>query len=141
MSLLPPHILILRVGAFIMLLRNLDPKNGLLNVTRLVVQQNFIDAEIITGSKKGERVFIPRLSLEPSESSLPFKMRRRQFPVILAFVNKAQGQSFEQVGVYIPEPVFGQCRRQSTLRFISETIQNKDKFRQTIHRNIVRKMW
>ena len=28
---LPPHILKLKVGAFIMLLRNLDPKNGLLN--------------------------------------------------------------------------------------------------------------
>ena len=110
---IPPHLLRLKVGAFIMLLRNFDPKNGLMNGTRLVVrglQQNFIDAEIITGSKKGERVFIPRLSLEPSESSLPFKMRRRQFPVILAFVltiNKAQGQSFENVGVYLPEPVFG----------------------------------
>ena len=76
-----------------MLLENLDPKNGLMNGTRL--QQNFIDAEIITGSKIGERVFIPRLSLEPSESSLPFKMRKSQFPVTLAFVltiNKAQGQ-------------------------------------------------
>ena len=81
--------------------RNLDPKNSLLNGTRLVLrglQQNFIDAEIITGSKKGERVFIPRLRLEPSESSLPFKMQRCQFPVILAFVltiNNALGQSFD----------------------------------------------
>ena len=52
---IPPHRLRLKVGAFIMLLRNLDPKNGLMNATRLVVQglqQNFIDAEIITGSKK-----------------------------------------------------------------------------------------
>ena len=50
------------------------------------LQQNFIDTEVITGSKKGERVFIPRFSLEPSESSLPFKMRMCQFLVILAFV-------------------------------------------------------
>lgn len=38
---------------------------------------------IITGSNKGKRVW---LSLEPSESRLPIKMRRRQFPIILAFV-------------------------------------------------------
>lgn len=38
---------------------------------------------IITGSNKGERVW---LSLEPSESRLPIKTRRRQFPIILAFV-------------------------------------------------------
>ena len=53
---IPPHLLKLKVGAFTMLLRNLDHKNGLMNRTRLVVrglQQNFIDAEIITGSNKG----------------------------------------------------------------------------------------
>ena len=36
-------------------------------------------------------------------------MKRRQFPVILAFamtINKSQGQSFDHVGIYLPEPVF-----------------------------------
>ena len=36
-------------------------------------------------------------------------MKRRQLPVILAFamtINKSQGQSFNHVGVYLPEPVF-----------------------------------
>jgi ATP-dependent DNA helicase PIF1 len=109
---MPPHRLTLKKGAFIMLLRNLNPKQGLLNGTRLVVkalQTNFIDAEIITGSNKGERVFIPRIILQPSESTLPFKMQRRQFPINLAFamtINKSQGQSFDRVGVYLPEPVF-----------------------------------
>lgn len=110
---MPPHLLKLKVGVFIMLLRNLNPKKGLLNGTRLIVKslhRNCVNAEIITGSNKGEEVCIPRIDLEPSESSLPFRMRRRQFPVILAFamtINKSQGQSFDHVGVYLPEPVFG----------------------------------
>ena len=109
---MPPHLLKLKVGAFIMLLRNLNPKKGLLNGTRLIVRslhRNCIKAEIITGSNKGEEICIPRIDLEPSESSLPFRMKRRQFPVILAFamtINKSQGQSFDHVGIYLPEPVF-----------------------------------
>ena len=109
---MPPHILNLKVGAFIMLLRNLNPKKGLLNGTRLVVRslhRNCIKAEIITGSNKGEEICIPRIDLEPSESTLPFRMKSHQFPLILAFamtINKSQGQSFNHVGVYLPEPVF-----------------------------------
>ena len=37
-------------------------------------------------------------------------MRRRQFPVKVAFamtINKAQGQSFQKVGIYLSKPVFG----------------------------------
>ena len=55
---MPQHKLILKRGAFIMLLRNLNPKRGLLNGTRLIVEQmnrNFIMAEIISGSHKGEK--------------------------------------------------------------------------------------
>ena len=40
---------------------------------------------------------------------LPFQMRRRQFPVRLAFavtINKSQGQSMKKVGVFLPHPVF-----------------------------------
>jgi ATP-dependent DNA helicase PIF1 len=35
---LPPHVLKLKVGCPIMLLRNIDPANGLCNGTRLVVR-------------------------------------------------------------------------------------------------------
>eukprot|EP00267_Zea_mays_P043383 XP_020395464.1 ATP-dependent DNA helicase PIF1 [Zea mays] len=69
---LPPHVLKLKVGCPIMLLRNIDPANGLCNGTRLV-------------------------------------FKRKQFPIRLSFamtVNKAQGQTIPNVGVYLPEPVF-----------------------------------
>ena len=36
-------------------------------------------------------------------------MQHRQFPVIVSFamtINKSQGQSLKQVGLYLPRPVF-----------------------------------
>jgi hypothetical protein len=46
--------------------------------------------------------------MSPTDSDLPFKLRILQFPVILAFamtINKAQGQAFDKVGIYLPQPV------------------------------------
>jgi len=85
---LPPGELRLKVGIPIILLRNLNPSEGLCNGTRLIVrnlQNKVIDAEIITGSHIGKRVFIPRITLSPSENNLPFVLKRLQFPVRVAF--------------------------------------------------------
>ena len=63
---LPPHILKLKRNCPVILLRNLDPPNGLCNGTRLVVrafQRNTIDAEIVLGEHAGKRVFLPRIPL------------------------------------------------------------------------------
>jgi ATP-dependent DNA helicase PIF1 len=109
---LPPGELKLKVGAPIILLRNLAPSLGLCNGTRLICrafQNKVIDAEVITGSHVGSRVFIPRMSLSPSDSNLPFNLNRRQFPIRVAFsmtINKSQGQTLSRVGLYLPQPVF-----------------------------------
>ncbi|XP_065323150.1 ATP-dependent DNA helicase PIF1-like [Gordionus sp. m RMFG-2023] len=109
---MPPHKLTLKVGTIVMLLRNLSPKKGLCNGTRLIIRHlhiNFIDAEVLTGTNKGYRDFLPRIDLAPSDSQLPFTLKRRQFPIIPAFVitiNKSQGQTFDHVGLFLPEPVF-----------------------------------
>ncbi|XP_071684979.1 uncharacterized protein [Lolium perenne] len=110
---LPPHLLKLKVNCPVILLRNLDPHNGLCNGTRLMIrafQDNAIDVEIVGGQHAGDRVFIPRIPLSPSDDiSLPFKFKRKQFPIRLSFamtINKAQGQTIPTVGIYLPEPVF-----------------------------------
>ena len=96
---LPPHRLYLKKNSPIILLRNLNPREGLLNGTRLRVLhlgERIMEAKIMTGRKKGNCVFIPRITLTPSDSGLPFDLKRRQFPVRAAFamsMNKAQGQT------------------------------------------------
>jgi len=108
---MPPHKLKIKIGCVIMLLRNLNTKRGLCNGTRLYVtglKRNLIEAEVLTGSSEGNRVLIPRIDISPSD--LPFKMKRRQFPVKLSFamtINKSQGQTLDRVGIVLPEPVFG----------------------------------
>lgn len=69
----------------------------------------FIKAKIMTGSRKGDIAFIPRIDLAPSEAILQFTLKIRQYPVILSFaipINKSQGQSFNNVGLYLPKPLF-----------------------------------
>uniref|UniRef100_A0A453JUW8 ATP-dependent DNA helicase n=1 Tax=Aegilops tauschii subsp. strangulata TaxID=200361 RepID=A0A453JUW8_AEGTS len=110
---LPPHVLKLKINCPVILLRNIDPANGLCNGTRLVVrgfQRNVIDAEIVLGQHAGKRIFLPRIPLCPSDDEMfPFQFKRKQFPIRLSFamtVNKAQGQTIPNVSIYLPEPVF-----------------------------------
>lgn len=106
---IPSHLLHLKVGSPIILLRNLDPPN-LCNGTRLRVKhlyQHLIEATIMTGDGAGTDVFIPRIPLIPSD--IPFEFKRIQFPVRLAYamsINKSQGQTFEVVGMDLRTPCF-----------------------------------
>ena len=83
--------------------------SGLCNGTRLIVKElhdNLIVAETITIK---QTVLIPRIKLAPSDINLPFVLECHQFPVRLAYsmiIDKAQGQTFDKVGVYLLAPVF-----------------------------------
>ncbi|XP_057730241.1 uncharacterized protein LOC130945549 [Arachis stenosperma] len=73
---LPPHKLVLKVGAPIMLLRNIDQTNGLCNGTRMQVRrmENYvIKCKTLTGNKAGSIVLIPRLNLIPNNETLPVR--------------------------------------------------------------------
>jgi len=109
---LPPHELFLKVGAPIMLLRNIKGHTGACNGAKLIINKMLkfsLVTEFATGDFKGEQLIVPRIPLCPSDTDFPFSMTRRQFPVRLAFamtINKSQGQTLSRVGVYLPQSVF-----------------------------------
>jgi ATP-dependent DNA helicase PIF1 len=110
---MPLHKTVLKINCPIILLRNLNPYEGLCNGTRMVVTamaERVIEAQILTGTHAGKKAFIPRISLDTSMSTgLGFILRRRQQPIRVGFgmsINKAQGQSLNRVGVYLNNPVF-----------------------------------
>ncbi|WOH03934.1 hypothetical protein DCAR_0623339 [Daucus carota subsp. sativus] len=68
-----------------------------------------IECEVICGTYIGSRHFIPRMELCPSDSKLPFKLIRKQMPVQVCYamtINKSQGQSLHNVGLFLPKGVF-----------------------------------
>jgi len=107
---LPPHTPTLKQNCHVILLRNTDTSKGLCNGTRLICrrfQNNVIDAEIAVGYHHGKIVFLPRIPLQPSKNDkFPIPFKRTQFPIPWCFamsINKAQGQTLERVGIYLPQ--------------------------------------
>jgi ATP-dependent DNA helicase PIF1 len=106
------HKLELKVVMPILLLRNLNQLIGLCNGMRLIVKrlgQCVIETEIITRNNVGKRVFIPCIIMSPSGTDWPFVLHRRQFSIRMTFamtINKSQGQTLNNIGVYLPSPVY-----------------------------------
>lgn len=68
------------------------------------LRNRVIEAQVISGTNTGNRVFIPRMSLTPTDKKIPFKFQRRQFPLAVCFamtINKSQGQSLSKVGLFL----------------------------------------
>ena len=94
----------------LMLLRNINPRQGLCNGTRLFFEK-CIDNKLLqcTIVQSGRIVLIPRITFIPKPHEYPFEWQRRQFPVRPAFaitINKSQGQTLKMAGVWLRGQVF-----------------------------------
>jgi ATP-dependent exoDNAse (exonuclease V) alpha subunit len=109
----PKHQIELKIGAPIMLLRNLNIRQGLCNGTRLVIlrlNDRAIEARIMTGKHEGNVVLLPKILLHHNgDLRAKLSFYRYQFPVVLCFsmtINKSQGQTLDHVALMLRSPVF-----------------------------------
>ncbi|CAN1159705.1 ATP-dependent DNA helicase PIF1 [Linum perenne] len=108
----PAHELKLKVGAPVILLRNIDQSTGLCNGTRLIIKRLgswSVEVEVLTGSHAGDRVYLLRIALSSHQMSLNFTLIRIQYPIALCFfmkINKSQGQTLQQVEICLKRQVF-----------------------------------
>jgi len=107
----PPHELKLKLGAIVMLIKNWNIPLGLCNGTRMRVTQvndHFIRCAILSGARKDQEYSFSRAKFSPGQHD-HHRIERIQFPFRLAFamtINKAQGQTFEKIGLLLRTPVF-----------------------------------
>ncbi|XP_031333809.1 uncharacterized protein LOC116163816 [Photinus pyralis] len=111
----PPHRLVLKSNCLVILLKNIDVKQGLSNGTRLIVTdmgENLLHCRIAVGPYRGKTCVLSMLPFtyedrRPDGTGLHFS--RMQFPVELAYamtINKAQGQTVTKVGILLKTPLF-----------------------------------
>jgi ATP-dependent DNA helicase PIF1 len=110
---IPPHRLTLKVGAPVMLLLNLNKKQGLCNGTRFVVtrllKHSVCVRRLIPFKGKLDEIFLPRLLMRTDDVPVAGTIQRLQIPLVLAFcitINKSQGQTFDKVGLFLRRSVF-----------------------------------
>ena len=97
---LPPHILHLKVGCVLMVLRNFAPHRGVCNGNRVLLEKigkRILQVAKLSGPKRGGKIHLPRICCDSTcDGDLPFAFRRYQFPV------KLEGNYHQQK----PRPVF-----------------------------------
>jgi ATP-dependent DNA helicase PIF1 len=109
---LPPHELCLKIGAIMMLIKNLDIPGALCNGTRVQIveiRDNILICRYIEGPFLGQNFSLYKCKFEhgggkSGQNESAFKWQRIQFPLRPGFVltiNKAQGQTLDRVGVLL----------------------------------------
>src|SRR5580658_8385822 len=81
---LPLAKLSLKVGCPVMVLRNLNPQEGVCNGSRGIITRmanRVIEVCLLTGDNAGQHVFIPCLKIEPTNAQIPFQLCCLQYPL------------------------------------------------------------
>ena len=125
---LPQHILELKPYCPLMILRNIDLYNGIANGTRvqlLQIHQKCLQVKLLNGPFKDNIRFLCKIP-NTNKNDRNIKMIRRQFPIRLCYgmtIHKAQGQTIERLGIYLPNPVFTHGQLYVALSRVSDPTQ------------------
>ncbi|KAL3096906.1 hypothetical protein niasHT_028962 [Heterodera trifolii] len=133
----PEHILRVRVGAVMMITRNISLEEGLCNGTRVQVMElfdNIIQCRILTGTHVGNehdlhaaRFVFGGDPKAPHEG--PIKCERIQYPLrpgSVMTINKSQGQTLARVGVLLDT---SQCFSHGQLYVALSRVRDSDNIR------------
>ena len=146
-----PHCLRLKKGMLVMLMRNLNPPEGHCNGVKYIINnllERVIEVTAVNGSNPGAKLFVPRIIMDNNDSTLPFTMRRRQYPLKPAFgmtANKSQGQTLTRVGIYLGQDFFShgqlyvalsRCGNRAGIKIFTR-VGNKEGFTGSMMRNCV----
>ena len=85
---MPPHSLSLKPGFLVILLRNIDQRAGHCNGTKYVVvniKPHVLELRSVDTYNRGATILLPRIISISKTKTLPFTLRRKQFPVKLAY--------------------------------------------------------
>ena len=107
-----------------------------------------IEMTSVNGSNPGVKLLVPRIIMISSDLSLPFSLRRKQFPIRPAFAmtaNKSQGQTLARVGLYLGRDFFShgqlyvalsRCGNRKEIKVLSR-VAKKDGYEGSVMRNRV----
>jgi len=155
---LPPHKLKLKVGALVMLIKNLSVKDGLCNGTRLQIvkmEQNILHCKVLTvmeNRNQEQLVLIPKIKFtygnEIDSRETPFT--RIQFPLRLCFavtINKAQGQTLGKMGLSLDaQEVFShgqlyvalsRVRTKNSVKILTKACDKYDQVRNVVYKEVL----
>ena len=100
------------ISAQIMPLKSLKVSRDHINGARYTVvaaSDTLISARKLGDISNGETIYIPRITMQPSDSDLPFTLKIRQFPerpALAMTINKSHGQTFKKCGIILTTSVF-----------------------------------
>ena len=76
----------------------------------LTLVQRVVEVEISSWVNRGNCILISRITIAPSDTELPFTLKCiisfTLRPCFAMSTNKAQGQTLQFVGIYLPDHVF-----------------------------------